>query len=56
MAVTEQSAVSASIGRAGAPILALFTATMFCGAILVFSVQPMVAKMVLPSFGGSPAV
>ncbi len=56
MAVTEQSAVSASLGRAGTSILALFTATMFCGAILVFSVQPMVAKMVLPSFGGSPAV
>lgn len=56
MATFQQSGVTAALGRVAAPMLALFTATIFCAAILVFSVQPMVAKMVLPSFGGSPAV
>lgn len=34
----------------------LFTATIFLGSLLLFLVQPMVAKMVLPKFGGSPGV
>ncbi len=34
----------------------LFGITMFLGAALLFSVQPMIAKMVLPLLGGSPAV
>lgn len=33
-----------------------YVAAVFLGAALVFLVQPMVAKMVLPLFGGSPAV
>jgi hypothetical protein len=37
-------------------LLVLFGATMFLAAALLFFVQPMVAKMVLPLFGGSPAV
>lgn len=36
--------------------LALFVATVFIGAGLVFAVQPMVAKMLLPSFGGASSV
>jgi spermidine synthase len=34
----------------------LFTATTFTASALVFLVQPMFAKMVLPKLGGSPAV
>jgi spermidine synthase len=37
-------------------VLALFTASSFLGAGLLFAVQPMVAKMLLPLLGGSPAV
>ncbi len=37
-------------------ILALFVVTMFVGAGLLFWVQPLFAKMVLPLLGGSPAV
>jgi hypothetical protein len=35
---------------------ALFAFTLFISALLLFSIQPMVAKTVLPSFGGTPAV
>jgi len=35
---------------------ALYTLTLFLGSALLFLVQPMVAKMILPRFGGSPAV
>jgi spermidine synthase len=34
----------------------LFAATMFASAALVFIVEPLVAKMILPQLGGSPAV
>ncbi len=37
-------------------MLPLFAATIFLGALLLFLVQPMVARMLLPSLGGSPAV
>jgi spermidine synthase len=37
-------------------VLAVYTLTMFISAALLFLVQPMFAKMVLPLFGGSPAV
>jgi hypothetical protein len=36
--------------------LVLFATTIFAGASLVFLIQPMLAKMVLPLFGGTPAV
>jgi len=43
--------------RAGARSTAwLFTATTFTASALVFLVEPMFAKMVLPKLGGSPAV
>ncbi|HJP84145.1 MAG TPA: fused MFS/spermidine synthase [Fimbriimonadaceae bacterium] len=35
---------------------ALYTLTLFLSSGLLFLVQPMVAKMILPRFGGSPAV
>ncbi|NJO23381.1 MAG: fused MFS/spermidine synthase [Sphingomonadales bacterium] len=39
-----------------APTLWLYTATTFVSALLLFSVQPLFAKMVLPVLGGSPSV
>jgi hypothetical protein len=36
--------------------LILFSLTSFLGAILLFSVEPMIGKMALPLFGGTPAV
>jgi hypothetical protein len=47
---------TAASGRAGALVLPLFAATLFTGAALLFWVQPLFAKMVLPLLGGSPAV
>lgn len=44
------------IGRDSGSVLALYTATIFLSAALLFSVQPMFAKMVLPALGGSPSV
>lgn len=35
---------------------ALFTLAIFVGSFLLFLIQPMAAKMVLPTFGGAPAV
>jgi hypothetical protein len=34
----------------------LFALTLFAGAVLLFAVQPMVGRMLLPYLGGSPAV
>lgn len=36
--------------------LAAFTVTIFLSALLLFAVQPMFARMVLPKLGGSPSV
>ncbi|HEV7408517.1 MAG TPA: fused MFS/spermidine synthase [Bradyrhizobium sp.] len=37
-------------------ILLVYTAAIFTSALLLFSVQPLFTKMVLPRLGGSPAV
>lgn len=37
-------------------LLAIFAATLFTSAFLIFSVQPMISKMLLPMLGGSPSV
>ncbi|MGB3865296.1 MAG: class I SAM-dependent methyltransferase, partial [Xanthobacteraceae bacterium] len=37
-------------------ILPLYTAAIFLSALLLFSVQPLFTRMVLPRLGGSPAV
>jgi hypothetical protein len=42
--------------RENAAILAMFAAALFLSALLLFSVQPIFAKMVLPKLGGSPSV
>lgn len=46
------------VGRRAASGLdvALFSAALFVSAFLLFSIQPMFAKMVLPKLGGAPAV
>jgi hypothetical protein len=48
---TEQTAVSRN-----RLILVVYTAAIFTSALLLFSVQPLFTKMVLPRLGGSPAV
>src|SRR4028119_1162401 len=40
----------------GAFMMLLFSATIFISAALLFMVETMFAKFVLPSFGGTPAV
>lgn len=42
--------------RSDAAVLAVFSVTLFVSAFLLFSVQPIFAKMVLPTLGGSPSV
>jgi hypothetical protein len=43
-------------GRRLALTLPLYAATIFFSAFLLFGIQPMFAKMVLPKLGGSPGV
>src|SRR3984893_10698217 len=47
---TDQTAVSSN-----RLILMVYTAAIFTSALLLFSVQPLFTKMVLPRLGGSPA-
>ena len=42
--------------RSAAGLSGWFAATVFLGAFLLFQVQPLFSKMILPWFGGSPAV
>ena len=48
----------AESARAQSPglVLAVYTAAIFLSAALLFAVQPLFAKMVLPRLGGSPSV
>jgi hypothetical protein len=50
-AATEQTSISRN-----RLILVVYTAAIFTSALLLFSVQPLFTKMVLPRLGGSPAV
>jgi hypothetical protein len=45
-----------AVGTAHRMILVLFSISVFLSAALLFLVEPMVAKMLLPLLGGSPAV
>ena len=47
---------SAQVTLAGRATTALFTVTAFLGAGLLFLVEPLVAKLLLPSYGGSATV
>jgi hypothetical protein len=51
LAATDQTSVSRD-----RLILGVYTAAIFTSALLLFSVQPLFTKMVLPRLGGSPAV
>lgn len=42
--------------RSAAGLASWFAATVLLGAFLLFQVQPLFSKMILPWFGGSPAV
>ena len=42
--------------RSGRGVTVLFAVTAFVGAGLLFVVQPMIAKLILPSYGGSATV
>jgi hypothetical protein len=50
-ALTDQPSVSRN-----RLVLTVYTAAIFVSALLLFSVQPLFTKMVLPRLGGSPAV
>ncbi len=57
MAVDKNYPVSTSLTRlTQSAVTAVFGLTLFLSAGLLFSVQPMVAKMLLPFLGGTPAV
>src|SRR5688572_25757724 len=47
---------AAPSARAGFLVPALYAVAVFVSATLLFTVQPMFARMVLPLLGGSPAV
>jgi hypothetical protein len=57
--MTSDTAVRApesNVKRRSIAVLGLFVVTLFTGSALLFLVQPMFAKMVLPLLGGTPAV
>ena len=55
MSSTQPTAAPNSASR-NRLLLAAYTAAIFVSALLLFSVQPLFTKMVLPRLGGSPAV
>ncbi len=52
---SSESAIQSS-GARHTLVLVIYTASIFTSALLLFSVQPLFTKMVLPRLGGSPAV
>ncbi len=54
--VLKKNTLLRSIPLPGSATLPLFAATMFISALLMFGIQPMFTKMVLPKLGGSPSV
>src|SRR3954453_4156257 len=57
MASPDLSAVTDRLSAgANRLVLIAYTAAIFVSALLLFSVQPLFTKMVLPRLGGSPAV
>jgi hypothetical protein len=57
MSLSEPSAVTdPSSNSRNRLLLVVYTAAIFVSALLLFSVQPLFTKMVLPRLGGSPAV
>jgi hypothetical protein len=58
MTAREEGSTETAAARAQAPglVLAIYAAAIFLSAALLFAVQPLFAKMVLPRLGGSPSV
>jgi hypothetical protein len=57
MSALHQSFPTARVrGASERALLPVFAGTLFVSAVLLFSVQPMFTKMVLPLLGGSPSV
>jgi hypothetical protein len=53
----EATIVDSRVERQSWPLVApLFATTLFLGSVLMFMVEPMIAKMVLPILGGAPMV
>jgi spermidine synthase len=51
-----KTANDTAMPRSLAAVVAIYTAAIFLSAALLFAVQPMFTKIVLPRFGGSPSV
>src|SRR6266498_5665090 len=49
-------AIQPAVAAQGGLLLPVLTAAIFLSAALLFAVQPMFTKMVLPRLGGSPSV
>jgi len=56
MSAMPSEIASQSSGARNRLVLVVYTASIFTSALLLFSVQPLFTKMVLPRLGGSPAV
>ena len=60
MHLRDESVIAATKTRAAAPtsrgLVPLFAATLFFSSLLMFAVEPIVAKTVLPILGGTPMV
>src|SRR5262245_54486112 len=54
--VTGGLARTRAAAAGGTALVLAFAATLFMSALLLFSVQPMFAKLILPKFGGAPSV
>jgi hypothetical protein len=56
MSAAELATDQPSVSSRNRLVLLTYTAAIFVSALLLFSVQPLFTKMVLPRLGGSPAV
>ena len=45
-----------NVARSSRWLLLIYAATVFVSAFLLFQVQPLISRVILPWFGGSPAV
>ena len=56
MSLSASPVVAKPVSRAATLAVPVFVGTIFFSAFLLFGIQPMFTKMVLPRLGGSPAV
>lgn len=56
LASEAKPAIRANVRHLNAAARAVFTLAIFTSAFLLFAIQPMFTKMILPQLGGSPAV